>query len=240
MDIRGVVLQRTGSCTWVCQVPRFLRKRNVEDGEHPLSVLELNVTRQIIVLYNGKLYMRTNYNMILDHFYPTGGWEGNAGVYEIEHSSLAKFDMMLTRLEPFMEVRKGKKHPRNMFPRDHERSMKESVYNKIVFMADHPDGKVHTEITISPSILNALRERFENVPILDEDRLNAWWIKTPETEDSFLVRFLDASITCETDNAVFLRIKNKPRGLYEKVPHEEKWTTEPFFKRVPVRSNMRK
>lgn len=232
LRIRGVVLKRTGSRTWACQIARFLRKRNINEEEHPLGVLELNVTQQILVLVEDKLYMRTNYNMMLDHFYPTGGWEGNPGVYEVKHSPLNRFDMVLTRLEPFVEVRKGEKHPQNMYPRDHERSMREGLYNEIVSVSNHPDGEVDTEITVSPPILNTLRERFEDVPVIDGEQLNAWWIKTPETEDAYWVRFLDTTLSHEKDGAVLLRIKNKPRGLYRKATHEEKWITEPFFRRV--------
>ena len=203
-----------------------------EEEEHPLNVLELNVTTQILVLHEGQLYMRTNHNMMLDHFYPTGGWEGNPGVYTIESSPTEKFDLLLMRLEPFLEVRKGKKHPQNMYPRDHERSMEESVYNKIVSKADSPDGRVDDGVATTP-VLNVLRERFEGVPVLYGNRVNAWWIKTPDTQDAFWVRFLD-TLLYEEEGNTFLRIRNRPRGLYEQVPHEEKWVTEPFFRRVHI------
>ena len=232
LGLDGCVLTKTGSRTWSCQIARFLRKRHTEEKEHPLNVLELNVTTQVLVLHDGQLYMRTNYNMMVDHYYPTGGWEGNPGVYKIEVSPAAKFDWALTRLEPFLEVRKGKKHPQNIYPRDHERSMEEGVHAKIVSAADSPDGLVEVEVAHSPPALNMLRERFENVPVLDATgRVNAWWIKTPDTQDAFWVRFAD-TLVYETEGETFLRIRNRPRGLYRKVPHEEKWITEPFFQRI--------
>ena len=113
------------------------------------------------------------------------------------------------------------------------------MYNHIIRAADFPDH-VHAEISESCPSLDMLRQRYEGVPlegpeeqagVPGETRPNVWWIKTPETEDAYWVRFASARLN-QSEGKIFLRLQGRPAGLYEKVPHEEEGVEEVFFKRV--------
>ena len=214
-------MTRVGSNVWQFNVTRFLRKYTVGcECEPPRwDELEFNRTTQAFVLdEDGTLFFCKHDN---DFAVNDGGEEGVFRVEKLPKN--ARFDLRLTRLVPFMETKKGKRHPTNLFQRDHPLSLREERYQRLMQAMYMPDGRTDAPVGDHP-ILSALRARYEDVPCSDGVHVRLWWVKTlppPSWESTtvFLVRFVDAA-RVETSA---IRLGNT---LYEQLP---KKSGEPFY-----------
>lgn len=210
-------MTRVGSNVWQFHVTRFLRKYTVGCESEPprWDELELNRTTQAFVLDDDNtLFFCKNYNMHDTDFAVNDG--GEEGVFRVEKlPNNARFDLRLTRLVPFMEIRKGKRHPTNLFPRDHPLALREERYRRLMKAMHSPDGRTDAPVGDHP-ILSALRARYEGVPCSDDQHVRLWWLKTlppPSWESTtvFLVRFVEAA---RVGSAI--RLGNT---LYEQLPN---------------------
>lgn len=235
MDFLRPVMTRIGSNAWQFHVTRFLRKYTVGCEREPpqWDELELSRTTQAFVLDNdGTLFFCKNHNMHDNDFAVNDG--GEEGVFRVEASPNARYDLRLTRLVPFLEIEKGERHPTNLFPREHPLSIDQARYRRLMQAMYCPDGRTDAAVGDHP-ILAALRARYEGVPCCDGKHVRLWWIRTltPASWDRttvFRVRFLDAERVEDAGRTQGIGIRLGPNAVYRQLSNTAETTVQ--FRRI--------
>ena len=225
---KPTVMARKGSRVWHFHVARFLRKYVPGSELEPpdWGALEFNLTTQGFVLHEGVLYFCKNYNMHDDDYYVNDG--GEEGVYRVERSSRRRFDIVLTRLEPFDEPVKGRRHPTNAYPRDHPCALDGALYRSLLDAFYRPDGKVGLPVDDHP-ILAELRDRYEDRPFAEGSLLRLWWVRS--SWPRYFVKFMDAEKV--ESPGTLPKLSFGPNAVYQQTPHADpSRDREYYFERV--------